>query len=56
MKNNDKNLYEPVDKKAYKKKYLLRKEQEIEAEKEIKEYSPEEEEEIEDRPSIRNPN
>jgi len=55
MKTNDKNLYEPVDKQAYKKKYLLRKEQEVEAEQQIKEYSPEEEEEYEDRPSIRNP-
>lgn len=38
MKNNTHNLNDPLDKKGYKKKYLIRKHQEEEAEEEIKEY------------------
>ena len=38
MKNNDKNVFEPVDKKAYKKRFLLRKHEEHEAEQLIKQF------------------
>ena len=38
MKDNDKNVFEPVDMKAYKKRFLLRKHEEHEAEQLIKNY------------------
>jgi hypothetical protein len=42
VKNNDKNSSEPVDKQSFKKKFLMRKQQEQEAEKEIDEYRADE--------------
>lgn len=41
MKKDDKNPYEQESKRHYKKKYIERKIQEEEAEKEIEEYDPE---------------
>lgn len=41
MKNNTKNLYEPVEQKSYKKKYLERLEQDKDAKEEIRNYRPE---------------
>jgi hypothetical protein len=38
MKKNTHDITEPIEKQTYKKKYLVRKFQEIEAEQEIKEY------------------
>ncbi len=38
MKNNDKNVFEPLDQKAYKKRFLLRKHEEHEAEQLIKQF------------------
>jgi len=39
MKKRVKNLYEPVDKQPYKKKYLLRKIEDNEADDTIREYT-----------------
>ena len=38
MKNREKNSYEPLDKKSFKKKFLVRKHEEREKEQEIKEF------------------
>jgi hypothetical protein len=38
VKNREKNSYEPLDKKTYKKKYIVRKYEEKERKQEIKEY------------------
>lgn len=38
MKDNNHNLSEQLDKRSFKKKYLVRKLQEAEAEKEIKDF------------------
>lgn len=53
MKNTNHNCTEPFDKQAYKKKYLLRKLEEADAEQEIKDFNYEEEDEH--RPDERNP-
>lgn len=50
MKKEDHNPNESVEKQHYKKKYLVRKIEEAEAEKEAKDYSPEEQEIYQERP------
>lgn len=50
MKNNDKNLNESQQVKSYKKKFLLRKHQEVEAEEEIKQFV----EDVDDYPQLDN--
>lgn len=38
MKNQTKDFYEPPERRHYKKKYVVRKHEELEVSKEIKEY------------------
>jgi len=52
MKKESHDLTEPVDKRQYKKRYLVRKIQEQEAEKEVKEFQPEDLDGMEDRHPI----
>lgn len=43
LTNQKKRWTEPLDKQQYKKAYLLRKQEEDEAEKELKQYKPDDE-------------
>lgn len=54
MKNRDKNSYEPLETKKYKKKYIERIVEEKEAEEAIKDYIGEEE--YEDSSNVRRAN
>lgn len=49
MKNTTHNLYEPVERQHYKKRYLQRRLEEEDAKREIKNYRPEE---VSDTPPI----
>jgi hypothetical protein len=55
MKNKEKNLNEPLPKQKFKRNYILRKYEEVEAEQEIKEFDPLEDIPHENRPAVRRP-
>ena len=51
MKNTNRNSFQPVPEQHYRKSYLLRKAEELEAEQEIKDYDGEDASDLPDPPS-----